>query len=511
MIEFRHQASKHWFEILILLSVAGSFLFLQRNAEITYSDPDRYYHLALSREAVKSGKWFLDTLPAVEGLGWNQKFAEKEFLFHQITTLGYRLGEEEGVALLVSLFAILTYATLFRFASRSLPKLEALTVLLAVFCTPIFLLRLYLLRPHVPALFAFSLLLYGLCMRRQIVIFFSCLVFSLTYHAIYIPAIVLILAPLISYHFEPAERRQRFISFLAGAGGLALGVLCNPYFPTNISLAVQIAKLPFLLQGELKGVSFGTELYRLGFTEYLQRFSISVIFFFLGAAFFLTRMNRWKQLPAEDRKQISNFVFLLALNAIFLLLTLISPRAGEYLILSTGFLLVPFLYFARPSPKTSLMVALLFVAHFAVTNARSYQSKIWVSDSLPVGEYLLAMESFPPEPRGAKVFNCEWDQSPYIFYKRPDLRFIDILDPGLLFFHDKIAFSARQRILRGEAENLYQELKVGFGANYALCSQPVVVKQMQSDVRFRQLYPHSSNTMAALPHIFELVPERKAD
>src|SRR5205807_469729 len=57
-------------------------------------DPDRQYHLAISRDTVARG--LLRTVPQVVGLDWDKAFEEKEFLYHQLTALGYRLGGEAG-------------------------------------------------------------------------------------------------------------------------------------------------------------------------------------------------------------------------------------------------------------------------------------------------------------------------------------------------------------------------------------------------------------------------------
>src|SRR5687768_5793418 len=47
------------------------------------TDPDRFYHLGLSRLIAASG--LPEVLPQVEDLGWGRYFPDKEFLFHALT------------------------------------------------------------------------------------------------------------------------------------------------------------------------------------------------------------------------------------------------------------------------------------------------------------------------------------------------------------------------------------------------------------------------------------------
>ena len=62
------------------------------------SDPDYYYHVAISRHILENG--VPHTLPQVKGIGWDVLFSDKEFLYHQFTTLFYALFGEFGLRLL---------------------------------------------------------------------------------------------------------------------------------------------------------------------------------------------------------------------------------------------------------------------------------------------------------------------------------------------------------------------------------------------------------------------------
>src|SRR4051794_35267116 len=73
--------------------IVATFLTLHRfQSNLSDSDPDRYYHIAVSREISERG--VIHTLPQVEGLRWNEYFPDKEFLYHAVTGSAYRLGGE---------------------------------------------------------------------------------------------------------------------------------------------------------------------------------------------------------------------------------------------------------------------------------------------------------------------------------------------------------------------------------------------------------------------------------
>ena len=69
----------------------------------------------------------------------------------------------------------------------------------------------------------------------------------------------------------------------------------------------------------------------------------------------------------------------------------------------------------------------------------------------------------------AKVFNCDWKDGAYILYLRPDLKFVDLLDPTFLYMSSKELYSLKN-ILRSRQGAVGAEgMKEVFKAQYALC------------------------------------------
>jgi len=87
------------------------------------------------------------------------------------------------------------------------------------------------------------------------------------------------------------------------------------------------------------------------------------------------------------------------------------------------------------------------------------------------------------------VFNCAWASPPYILYRRPDLRFVDILDPSFLWSSSRELFDLRTQIRTGRTADPYDLLRTLFRADYVFCSDPALFGQLQRDPRFRRLYP----------------------
>ncbi|MGZ3650875.1 MAG: hypothetical protein ACXWSC_06845 [Bdellovibrionota bacterium] len=103
------------------IAVAVGFALFLKVKLVSDGDPDRYYHIALSKITAESGRPFLRSLPQVEDLGWGDYFVDKEFLFHEVTTLGYVIGGERGVEESSFLCSILCLMVFYFFAAGRIP------------------------------------------------------------------------------------------------------------------------------------------------------------------------------------------------------------------------------------------------------------------------------------------------------------------------------------------------------------------------------------------------------
>ena len=111
-------------------------------------------------------------------------------------------------------------------------------------------------RPHVLAIFCFVLLNVGILRRSRWITALGAALFVLSYHALYVPVLTLLIVALLA--FAGARDDRRGLLALAGAGlaGVLVGIVANPYFPGALEMTWIHIRIPFLLAGELRGAGF---------------------------------------------------------------------------------------------------------------------------------------------------------------------------------------------------------------------------------------------------------------
>lgn len=476
------------------LLLALGFLALPRFAPLDTKDPDRYYHLALSKMMVSSGQLFLRSLPQVEDLGWADNFVDKEFLFHQLTAAAYLLGGEAGVDLVPRLCAILGILAFLWFAGLRLPPVAAVFVTFMVFAAPYSLVRLNMVRPHTLAVLCFILMNIALLSRRPLATAICAALFTLSYHAFYVPIACLLLAGAASFLAGNKAAEWRRLSAF-GIFGVIVGVLVNPYFYGNVEIAMLVARIPGLIKSGITDLNFGRELYPVRSDGFVEVFHLPIAL--LMAGFFLAG-REWKKESAELREQLVPLCYLLGISAFFMYLTTQSPRGGEYLAPSVGLLAV-YLFKALPvkAARFAVVIPLIFGLSQVYVFYRRVHLEAKIDLATPTGNSLAAIAAIPADASGAKVagasgakvYNCEWGRGAYILYARPDLRFIDLLDPSLVYFKHPGAFRARADLRKGNLANAHGMIRDAAKADFVLCAEPTVVGQLSSDPGFQKIYP----------------------
>jgi hypothetical protein len=120
------------------------------------------------------------------------------------------------------------------------------------------------------------------------------------------------------------------------------------------------------------------------------------------------------------------------------------------------------------------------------------------------GWFFSAISAIPAGP-GRKVYTCQWDAGAYLLFARPDLRFVDLLDPTFLWQAAPDKYLLRERLNRGASAQPQVDLRRAFRADYVLCGSTGLVAQMRSDpAHFRELgYDASMGPV----HVFEVAPQ----
>lgn len=464
----------HAIALLFFALLGGAYYFHSSNY---LADPDRYFHLALSRHMVEDHDPLPRTLPQVQGLHWDRYFPDKEFLFHQLTSLGYRLHGESGVIGITLFVAFLNIVLLYFLSTRFVNPYLAFIATLVGISSPYFCTRETMLRPHVLAIFFFLLMLFGILERRRFLTATATAMLALSYHALVIP-LTLMISALLTFLLFPEKNSRNWKLLFWSFFGLVIGILLNPYFPSNLRMTWIHLKIPDLIQSGFAGLNFGQELYPLNTRVFRYLFwGDALIFFFALLSFKKDEKN------LLDRQ---NKFFLTLASAAFFLASLECPRGGEYWAPISAVLLALLFKISASTRFFQLGIALAslflplsyFTSHFLMPAPQ--KKEILQSQVIPALDQV---------PQGAFLFHCEWDAAPRIFYQRPDLRFIDILDPSFLYFADEQEFLARQSLLDGNLPDPYGLIHNAFHAEYVLCKNPTVIRELQRDPDFSQLYP----------------------
>ncbi len=473
--------ANHRFIWIALAICVTATIGLQYQLRFPYPDSDQFYHFALSRLTLEQG--LIKELPQVSGLQWNRVFPDKEFLFHVGSTAAYAIGEESAVRLYAILLAVSLVVALY-FLCKTYVSAALAALLSVAFLTldPFFVRRIFLVRPHVLAVLLFVVLLLGLARRLPWLALLGALLYALAYHAIHLPLLILAIHLFGSYILRGETDRELRKAALFGIAGLLIGTLANPYFPEHLLIGWEHLRFAFETQDPAAPV--GAELRRVPALTLLKRSPL------LSASLILALIS--SGIVVFKRKGSSEqAVVLWGLSAsVFAAATVLNPRGIEYLIPLTA--LIASMQLARYSPGTRRWLAIGFVIFLGVQSApflRSYFST--ASPSVHPGRRaaIQAVQALPDEASGTLVFNCTFNTGPYLLQYRPDVRFIDLLDPRLYRNVTPENYKLRNLLVHGQLRDPYTVLTKHFKASYVVCMRPGLLRQMNADQRFQRLYP----------------------
>ena len=452
--------------LLGLIMAAFYWLYFLPPRSMGERDPDRYYHLGLSKLMASEG--LLRSLPQAEDLGWGHYFPDKEFLFHVLTGTAHWLGGPGLVLCMVPVLAIATLLCLYLELTRPLrPWKAALLVSLVALGTPAFMFRLTLLRPHLLAVLCFSLLIIAMLRGAPKLAALAAAAFALSYHAFYV---VLIVAG-VTWFFRRCEAFEGKRMWLWALIGLVLGILLNPYFPSNIRMS--FLHLGLALGGSASpGDDIGMELRSFTWMKWTLAYG------FIAVGLVGSVIMVWARRSPEGPEQ-TRFWFLAALTGVFCALGFKSPRAMEYamplFILTLGYGV------ALIEMRAWAALQLAFMLGIQGYVAKVHYTWYWRPRPSLQAEYSRVIAQIPARAKGSKIFNCEWWAGSYILLDRPDLRFVDLLEPNFLLQASREKYQVRQGLVSGQFPNPRLVLRVLFKADYVLCAAPALNRQMAAD------------------------------
>lgn len=443
---FSRQVKREYIFIFILNLAFLLLAHLFRDS--IYTDPDRFYHYFISQEYLKN--FAPDFIDRIYGLNWDKSFPEKEFLYHVLGSLFLRFGSESALQSLSLLLGIGTINIWYVLLRKRLSPSMSFTLIVSLLICPQFLLRLLLIRPHTLAIFVFALICLAGRGRKWKNLFVFSIIFSLSYHTIYIPIAFFIL---LSISLSLYEKRINVKAIKYGTAGIITGLFLNPYFPESLEMSLKHLWIA-LQQLGAPDLAYGPEL---AMQSPLTTIKLFLPFLVLGA---LCIRACWRELK-EDY-----FKFLLIASLTCFLSLFISIRFLEYTPSIFTFIISLSKFPIHTGKKHLFSVLLCGLFTLANFNFIKFQEDI--SYFKKQEEAYKTLLQLPPKTDTRRIYNCDWWQGQYALYYS-QLKVLDVLDPSLLMI-SKDFFTNSYNIKRGFTEQPEQKLKDVFNTDLVICS-----------------------------------------
>ncbi|MEK7123162.1 MAG: hypothetical protein AAB855_04905 [Patescibacteria group bacterium] len=445
-------------EYAALFFIAAALLSLLQ-LHPSFVDPDSFYHARIAVEMIHGPMVSFSVLPFTV---LSDIFIDHHFLYHVIlipfvTFFNPLVGLKVATTLFAAGFLTFFY-WLLRTHARVKPS-HALLFLAFLVLNTVFLFRLNLAKIPAVSLFVYFAGLIAIIKNKPVHLFGL----SFLYVWLYGGWPLLPFSAFVAWGVKTieaflAKRREGYLSSsllmpLASLFGAFLGLVLNPYFPTNLSFYwIQTFKIAAL--NSLTAVPVGGEWYPAGLSFIPAHGPTLAILLFALIAICVPGLFALVFSTKIPRRSWEHW-FLLALTLIFFALTLKSRRYGEYFApLATFFsaiMLTPLLskegllqlwHFIKRSvrrPRTlagAVTIYFLIVAPLIViSNITSVVSSF--RNGLAFDRYAGGSAWIQNHvPKGALIFHHRWDDFPLLYYHAPDYRYVSGLDARFLYEKD---------------------------------------------------------------------------
>lgn len=449
------------------------------------SDPDYFYHVAISKQIVANG--FPETVPQVKDIGWDVLFTDKEYLYHVITSLFYSLFGEAGVRATSLVFFAIGSSVLFFQSVKNLGWRLFWVPFTIIALDPYFLRRMIMVRPQTLAVMLFIFIAVGFVTKRKYVVLISSLLFALSYHGLQVPGLLIAASLFTSFVVSPGHIKYAGYCAL----GLIAGCLLNPYFPGNLAFLSQITNIVRDTTGTAS-LPYGGEIYPWVTSEYLNySFVVGAIL----ALAFLAMGTISDSQREEDKEDHALLMFLTVSFCLFLAVSMLTPRGREYLVPTGALLMIQVL---RHSPITgTALVSLMAVVQFFAIQTR-YNILFAPESKEGLSEMFSALDKIPNDDK-SHMLNCNWSHAPFVIYRKPNVTFSDIMDPSFLYLANRSLHDARMDMVQGKFPDLRFIVGDVFKAKYMLCENFKVNSAFDMDPHFERLYPEIPISKSTAP------------
>ncbi|MFN6962898.1 MAG: hypothetical protein ACK4S4_03940 [Pyrinomonadaceae bacterium] len=493
------QAVRVIYLVFGLVAIAMTMAFTQfQTSAICCGDWDGYYHIRWSSllwENFSQGKW----LPTFEWLPLTvlnpQDYADHHFLFHLLQIPFLWFFEPVMAAKVAAVvFATLAIFSVYWLIYRYRIDQQLIWLLALLTCAPMFYYRMNMAKAPPLTIVITVIGIYLLFERRYV--WLAPLMFAFVWTYSLFPLLwfaAIIWTVIIAWN----ERRFEWRPLAYTTGGMVLGNLINPYFPHNLMLFAEHFITKFKVGSDF-AVSVGGEWYPFTGMELLTNFPVALAAMLVGYILF---MPRGAKLPEKA-------TFFLMFVTILLAAQFRSKRFAEYFppfaVLFVAFSwdafrrtrrgselpdevrreLEPFLDADKPSKKDewigsikqagawSLGIVLFAIFVFNMVgfhyfgidqnglvadirnnedNTRYKRAMDWANANIPAGE---------------RIFNCNWDDFPKLFFYDQKHSYVYGLDPNYLYSKDPELYKTLMDITGAKVDDPAPVIREKFGANY---------------------------------------------
>ncbi|TSC56488.1 MAG: hypothetical protein G01um101418_305 [Parcubacteria group bacterium Gr01-1014_18] len=429
----------------------------------SFSDPDSFYHIAITRNLASLG--IPDTFPSLLYTHLAGAFTDHHFLYHILLwPFIFLFGDFEGARLSAIFFAALFPAFFYLFL-RFFNVRYPLIWTLFLFLMPAFVFRIHLVKAVGLSILFLLIFCYLLIRDKKWALFFLSFLYVWLYGGFLImPAVwFLYWVSRMIYKIiqEPGSFRERAAhlvsdkknwmdSSVLGSGiliflGMSLGLVINPFFPDNLYFYwIQTVEIALFNYSEAIGV--GAEWYPYTFSTL---FNGNIFYFFLLFVFVPLLAMGIKKMSKES-------LFFFLVSALFFILTLKSRRYIEYAV-PFGVLFGAFVFrdwnftwndVRRAINKKIVLYILCFSILWALYQFlflkdavggfrwdRYSHASLWISENIP---------------KGSLVFNSDWDDFPILYYRGKDFYYMTGLDPTFMYRYSSEKYEVWRKISSGE-------------------------------------------------------------
>ncbi len=495
---------------LVFAFVVCLLVFTYLQPPQALADPDSWYHVRLTTMLRDGG--LVRDFPWTQSSLYKTIFIDHHFLYHVLLLPFISLGALDlaGAKAATVLFASLsTWLILWCLKKWRVPY-WGIGALLLLTSAP-FLFRLSLLKAPSLAIGVAIVAFYLISQRRLGWLFFWTWFYVWFYSAW---PLVVIMAGLYVFVGSLGKAKQgvkevvkdwfnqaNIRLVLVVAAGVAVGLLVNPYFPTNLAYLKQIFGMALTPYHNFIGI--GAEWYPMKPFDLPEYLSYPLLVWLVAT---LAGVFNWQKQTTTTRSS-----WLLAV--IFLFYTMRARRQTEYLVpwlvVSSGLILrdvgagnLSRAYFKEKFAswlpewlkKKSVVYVLLAYAILVVPWGLSHGPRLARALLAQGYDYntMLGAASWLKKNTvpGEIVFQSDWGMFPMMFYHNSENYYLTGLDQTFMYEYDKNKYQKWAQATKGETPQVYEIAYDLFGAAYLVLEKrtPAMLLWLNRDARFMKVY-----------------------